>query len=124
MFYPRDVPLLTRHTTSSPLASLNGDGNDVLTSGVELTKRIRHLEELGSCHSPRPAPRLWRRSRFAILTATWAGERQRAAASRRTAHSSHKLCETHLKPACDICAFNGNPPTYDRLRGQSYIQAQ
>ncbi|KAH9915174.1 uncharacterized protein BXZ73DRAFT_81434 [Epithele typhae] len=127
MFYPRDAPLLMRHTTPSHLPASTGSGDDMLTPGeasgsdpncpptrsVGLTKRVRHLE----------------------------GERQRAAASRRTAREaedearmhlgsplmvladgSHK---THFKPAGgSSCAFNGNPPTCDRLRDQSYVQAQ
>ncbi|KAH9915177.1 uncharacterized protein BXZ73DRAFT_81437 [Epithele typhae] len=108
--------LLMRHTTPSLLARLDGDDDDVFASGVGLTKRVRHLEELGSCHSPRPAPRLWRRSRFAILTATWAGERQRAVASRRTARKAEDEARMHLRPPLMVLT-DGSHETHLKLAG-------
>ncbi|KAH9911178.1 uncharacterized protein BXZ73DRAFT_82942 [Epithele typhae] len=118
MFYTRDAPLLMRHATSSLLARLSGRGGNMLTSGVGRTERVRHLEELGSCHSPRPAPRLWRRSRFAILTARWAGERQRAAASRRTAREAEDEACMHLGPPLMVLA-DGSHETHLKLAGAS-----
>ncbi|KAH9911171.1 uncharacterized protein BXZ73DRAFT_108185 [Epithele typhae] len=118
MFYPRDAPLLMRHTTPSHLASLNGSGDDMLTSGAYGTSKdsahVTHLARHRGSGVARASP-----SSPPHGHASDSVQRLRAAP-----HVRPRTRLTHFKPAGGSCAFNGNPPTCDRLRDQSYVQAQ
>ncbi|KAH9937851.1 uncharacterized protein BXZ73DRAFT_100064 [Epithele typhae] len=129
---PRRTPAHA-HTTPSPLARLRttatcylrvrhaGSDSQLPSDRVSASPNAYGTSKTRPCRSPRPAPRLWRRSRVAILTATWQARdsvqwfpaaphvklrtRPYAYGPPLMVLAGHELREMHLKPACGLAYF-------------------